>query len=522
MTNPSNFTDRTEIFRQHMDRFIKPTSFNPSAATSTLLRKIDDNTEGIVPDKKIFYKEKATSIEGDPYTWYIVYMTVRAADPTQPTVNNPIRTYLCASSSLKVWPPVAPGVAYDTMKSIDEVDRTESRLVKIIQCPYCPVNFSNTTSGYFIFPDNWSVSTSGPLVGFLQYESSSNMPDFLNVYSNVVILSELSTTISSSQIGPRKPNNIEFESKLYHSDFYSDKLTYDSFYKEIKLENFVPSYSDLYNSSRLKIDFKITNTINSKLAFKIYPGAGQYLYEEDFGDTLLVSRNNEMTILNSDYINYIKTGYNYDKKANALSIEQAKRSAGISTASTVLSTLGTIAAVALAPYTGGGSLAPIALGTTTAITGLNTFNQWKNVSDTQERINNSMQAKLAQLQAQSASTSGTDDVDLMNWYSENKLWNIKYNINELDTKKIYNLLRFTGYSHHTFDKPDINSRIWYNYIQCEPDIPKGLLVGYKDEWINSLKEKYRQGVIVYHHYDNTWNLDRDYENFERWIVEGIA
>lgn len=70
-----------------------------------------------------------------------------------------------------------------------------------------------------------------------------------------------------------------------------------------------------------------------------------------------------------------------------------------------------------------------------------------------------MQAKLAQLSAQSASTSGTDDVDLMSWYAGNKLWLMQYRTKEKTENKIYKTLDHTGYAHSVIEAPNVDSRI---------------------------------------------------------------
>jgi hypothetical protein len=68
---------------------------------------------------------------------------------------------------------------------------------------------------------------------------------------------------------------------------------------------------------------------------------------------LLSSRNNEMTIFSNAYLNYLKTGYNYDKKSRA--IESASRWGGV-----VISAAGAaVSAVAGGPI---GALGAVSLG----------------------------------------------------------------------------------------------------------------------------------------------------------------
>lgn len=408
-----------------------------------------------------------------------------------------------------------------SVNAIDVIDRTDSKLIKIIKYPYCPIPYSISDDVYN-FGDTWLYSE-----GLMAYRYNG-LPQL--GFNDVVEmrLDELKLQVNPSDIGYSKDKYVERESKLYHSDFYTNKLVYDSFYKDIKLErvnNAVTSTAP----QPIPIDFKPTGTINSKFGFKInMPNAtvGTYERDQDFDEILLVTRNNEETILNNEYINYIKTGYNYDKKANALQIENAQRNATVSTTTTVISTLGAIASFVAAAFTGGATIPMgVALATGAISSGINTANQFANIDKTQEAQQNAMQSKLAQLAAQSTSTSGTDDVDLMSWYSNNKLWLMKYQPDDYMRNRIYKKLDYTGYAHNAYEAPNVDSRIWYNYIQCTPRINFEGTKQYKTSWLNDLKQKYQQGVTVFHHNMPSdvdfYDFGREHENWETWIVEGV-
>lgn len=400
-----------------------------------------------------------------------------------------------------------------TTTTIDDLDRTDSRLIKIIKYPYCPVQYT-VNNGVFNFGDNWSYGS-----GLMKY-SLDNLPSLglrnkmsVNMNDMLVDLTDGVSALDNEDI----TNGLE--SKLYHSDFYTDKLVYDSFAKDLKYENF--EVKDDATTTQVNINFKPTGTINSKFGFKIVPQAtfAKYKAEQDFDDILLVTRNNEETILNNEYINYIKTGYNYDKKANALQLEQATRSATTSTIGTVLSAIGAIAAFAATPVTGGASAAAgVGLATAAVSGAVSTANAWQNVSDTQQKQETSMQAKLAQLAAQSTSTAGTDDVDLMSWYANNKLIRMYYGIRDEVKQAIYKKLLYTGYAHNRYEVPNVDSRIWYNFIQCNPELDYEGTKQLKSTWLADLKEKYNNGVTVFHKRASSYKLSRDKENYETWLL----
>lgn len=400
-----------------------------------------------------------------------------------------------------------------TLSTIDDLDRTDSRLIKIIKLPYCPIKYTKTGDIYD-FDENWVYD-----LGLLRYDKD-NIPEFENnnaVYASLLI--DPTLLLLDSTPSYRDTKNIKYESKLYHSDITSYKLVYDSFSQLIKPELFTKN--SLPNPI-IPVDFKPTSTINSKFGFRLnYQNYGNYASEEDFG-VLLTTRNNEETILNNEYLNYIKTGYNYDKKAQTLQVEQAQRGAAVSTIGSIGSIVAGIIDVAVGTKAlGAGMIASGVAGLAGAA------NAWTNVQKTVDANNNAMESKLAQLRAQSTSTSGTDDVDLMSWYSDNRLHQMIYRPTTEVLYQLYHVFDLTGYIDNNNWTPDVDSRIWYNYVQCQPELDFDTTKGYKNSWLEDLKGKYNNGVTVYHHnniggqYDK-WNFDQQWENWEKWIVEGVA
>lgn len=58
---------------------------------------------------------------------------------------------------------------------------------------------------------------------------------------------------------------------------------------------------------------------------------GAFKQTIDYEDYLLVNRNNEETIFSNDYLNYIRTGYNYDKKVREQTMNKNDLDASIMT-----------------------------------------------------------------------------------------------------------------------------------------------------------------------------------------------
>ena len=394
------------------------------------------------------------------------------------------------------------------------IDKTDSRIVKIIKLPYAPCNIGYANTIY-TFPSEWTYTN-----GYMKLNDASLSTEFLNERIGRVNLPELyvqePTTYSATA-----PKDIKYESKLYHSDFYDFKLVYDSFVRDIKLENFEtnmfdPSYAWKPNLTTLDIDFKPTNTINSKFAFRIETFLSDPTGDYDFADYkttsdyekyLLVSRNNEETIFSNDYLNYIRTGYNYDKKSKQDQSTKSWLLGGLQLAAGV-------ASFAASVYTGGVSAAA---GIALVSGAISTFASNAYTQASNER---SMQSKLASLAAQSSNVAGSDDVDLLSYYNENRLQVIKYKTEELQQQALYNLFFYCGYKRDQMKIPDTNSRYWFNFVQCKPVFTEEGITPYND-YIADVKSRYEAGVTIYHHhpFGTQWDWQQQYENWENSVAE---
>lgn len=399
--------------------------------------------------------------------------------------------------------------------TLNEVDKTDSRIVKIIKLPYapCTITYSN---GIYTFPSEWTYDA-----GYMKLNDASLSTEFLNERFGKVNVPEL--YIREPNIcSVTDPKDIKYESKLYHSDFYDFKLVYDSFVRDIKLENyntdmFDTSYVWKPNLTTIDVDFKPTNTINSKFAFRLETylsdPSGNYDFASynttsDYEKYLLVSRNNEETIFSNDYLNYIRTGYNYDKKSKQ---EQSNKSwllGGLQLAAGV-------ASFAVSAYTGGVSAAA---GIALVSGAIATFTSNAYTQASNER---SMQSKLTSLAAQSSGVAGSDDVDLLSFYNENRLQVIKYRTEELQEKALYNLFFYCGYKKDQMKIPNTNSRYWFNFVQCKPVFTEEGVTPYND-YIADVKSRYEAGVTIYHHHPNIgtqWDWQQQYENWENSVAE---
>lgn len=464
---------------------IGPTKFNYPEASN-------------LPGKPMRTIDSITITKGNFFRYSSVYYPI------------PEQAYINASQTMAAY--IGQTATYTSIYA--DIDKTDSRIVKIIKLPYAPCNITYT-NGIYTFPSEWTYSN-----GFMKLNDSSLSTEFLNERFGKVNVPEL--YIREPNIcSVTDPKDIKYESKLYHSDFYDFKLVYDSFVRDIKLENyntdmFDTSYVWKPNLTTIDIDFKPTNTINSKFAFRLETylsdPSGNYDFASynttsDYEKYLLVSRNNEETIFSNDYLNYIRTGYNYDKKSKQ---EQSNKSwllGGLQLAAGV-------ASFAVSAYTGGVSAAA---GIALVSGAIATFTSNAYTQASNER---SMQSKLTSLAAQSSGVAGSDDVDLLSFYNENRLQIIKYRTEELQEKALYNLFFYCGYKKDQMKIPNTDSRYWFNFVQCKPVFTEEGVTPYND-YIADVKSRYEAGVTIYHHHPNIgtqWDWQQQYENWENSVA----
>ena len=70
---------------------------------------------------------------------------------------------------------------------------------------------------------------------------------------------------------------------------------------------------------------------------------------------------------------------------------------------------------------------------------------------------------------QSSNVAGSDDVDLLKYYTNNnKLCFVVYKPMRFQAKALNNLFFYCGYKHKAMEVPNTTSRTWFNFIQCKP------------------------------------------------------
>ena len=385
------------------------------------------------------------------------------------------------------------------LSSIKDVNRTYTTLIKIIECPYEPFTLVTSGDGFKI-PNGLQASqtqdlSESPIILLKLEDLEKNFEAQLNGYT----LSEFNCTLPAVEQRALTNKNAMYESKLYHSDFYSVIFAYDSFTKEKPLENIDPSGAA---SPYFTIIYKQANTITSNLGFKMTIANGTQRASEQYEKYLICKRNNEYPIYNSSYLNYLRNGYNYDIKAKNQQMAQSALNTSLGLGAGIASMLASGA-------TGGVSAALGISLITSSITSIS------NLAFNNINANDSLERKILEAKITTNSVAASDDLNLLNWYSENQLWINKYSISDQQKSNVFDLFFKTGYACNEAGIPNTTSRSRFNYVQCKADFST------KDnpEWqtyIDDVKRRFEIGVTYFHTYND---FNQVYENWEDWLLD---
>lgn len=389
-----------------------------------------------------------------------------------------------------------------TIMSFNDVDRTDSKIMKIIKLPYSPVKF-NYTDGHYEFGDDWQI-----VGGLLKLKDNAVSKGFSN--DNMYDASLTEYFVNASAIDTTAVRNDYNESKLYNSSFFTYKFVYDSFAKEVKLEN-IRDYTDV--DITVGINFKMTSTINSRFMFKFDTDGGYMYKESDYEPYLIINRNNEETIYSNDYINYMRTGYNYDQKVRHEQLAMSLLGTGISAVSAGFQ-------FAIPEYNvdkaTGKAIKGFSL-TSAISTAASTVSSLANAFYSNYQAGQAIEQKQNELKQQATSVIGSDDLDLLSDYNGNRLKIITYKLRPEDEKLVADLFYYTGYKRNKLEKPNLESRYWFNFIQCSPVFNEEGDTPYND-YIDDVKARYESGITVYHCHNGVYDWNQELENWEVSIL----
>ena len=381
-----------------------------------------------------------------------------------------------------------------TIYGNNAIDKTLSTNIKIINIPYSPTPFEIDENNIFTFDDCWEYNSGDGKLKLIDFNKrfknkvETNVESILgNFIQNLYQFVNIDEDLNRTFVDP----------KLYHSDYYRPKFVYDSFSKIFPLEqlNFLHSNKDLY----FNFDFIMSRNIVSKFLFMF----NQFEYEhakEDYDNIVAVSRNNEEVLYNSQYLDYIRTGYNYDLKAK----ERTEVASGIGIG---LNVAGLLASIGIGIATQNPLAIAGVVGTSIGLAG-----QLVNYAKTTAQNEDNIQKKLQETQMQAVSVLNADDYDLLYAYSQNKakwcIYDVSYNMR----KVLDDLFFYCGYIVNQQMKPNVNTRRSFNFVQATLVIKQTTNLPLEIQ--QDIEEKFEQGVTFLHYSFGKFDFIQDKENIE--------
>ena len=384
-----------------------------------------------------------------------------------------------------------------TLATKDTIDKTLGENLKIINVPYCPSNIT-FDGDIAVFPSLWTYDST------YKFLRLTDLNARFNHYITTQARSILADFPFDYEINYAKKRYI-IDSKLYHSDYYRPKFVYDSFTRNFSLEqiDYVESIKET-SAEKFEFTFVMSRNIVSKFLFKF-----NFVYKyalEDYPNIVAVARNNEEVLYNSSYLNYIRTGYNYDLKAK----ERQEVASGVTIG---LSALGLVASGVAGAVTGN----PIAIGSAIA-SGISLASSLVNYAKSTAQNEENIQRKLQETQRQSISVLNADDYDLLYEYTTNKAKLCTYEVSDKMKSVLDDLFYYCGYVVNEQMVPVTRNRFWFNFVQATLVLKEtsNLTTEIEDD----IKERFEQGVTFLHYYTSTFMFDFKQE-MENWEISLI-
>ena len=378
------------------------------------------------------------------------------------------------------------------VESLSVVDRTDPSIIKIIELPYAPFT-PDFTAGLIELPTGWQYNAENQA-----FELTDLNNELLDVVETEAIFTQLRTATKLTSFNPNV-NEARLgwttESKLFNSQFYGIRFLYDATSWEWKPE-FFEWFDTERNYPQLKISYKPSNEINSMNGFKFEMWGGDKYYDNaDYPGFMIAERNNEKALYNSEYLNYLKYGKAYEEQQVANAMAKSWTNVGLGIA-------GGLVGAGLMTGTGAGAVIGAIIGAAGSVA---------NMAINQKQQIESLQHKEYELQHQASSVMGNGSLNLFRWYSDNRLcWNL-YKPTDQMRDLIYNYFYYFGYADNTYSAIDVDSRIWWNFIQADIVFVDQNM---QQEFIEDIKARFRLGVTVMHKTANGYDWARDRENWE--------
>ena len=388
----------------------------------------------------------------------------------------------------------------DRIVAESDIDRTALGLKKAICLPYRP--FDRDASGYL--PEGCFVVAGKILLARDDLESTIEFtPKGRDLYLP-------SMTAKPTEATDGKATALRLEPKVFSSEFRFSKLVYDSFSIVLKGEDcyFNTNLSETGNN-KVVFKFFASPSMVSEFDLTLYswPGwsAEEFIlspvWSEDYPLHLIINRNNETPVYTSAYLDYLRTGYNYDLKSQAVQL-------GMQGLGIAISAINAGVGIA-ATFATGGLAAPYAVSAATGFA-----SSIANIGKTAAENQRGNAQRLKELQAQGASVAGNSDFAVSKRYTKNRVSLETYSVEPrlIDSARSFFYLK--GYATDEIKAPNCHSRAHFDFIECEPVFQPEALSLFPKWMLDLIADDLRQGVTVMHAVNGDYDIAQTSSNYE--------
>lgn len=392
----------------------------------------------------------------------------------------------------------------DRIVAESDIDRTALGLKKAICLPYRP--FDRDDAGYL--PEGCFVVAGKILLASASLESTiSFTPKGRELY-----LPSMSAKPTEATDG--KATALQVEPKVYSSEFRFSKLVYDSFSIVLKGEEsyFNSNLSEIGND-KIVFKFFASPSMVSEFDFSIYsyPGysASEFIlspvWSEDYPLHLIINRNNETPVYTSAYLDYLRTGYNYDLKSQAVQL-------GMQGLGIAISAINAGVGIA-ATFATGGLAAPYAVSAATGFA-----SSIANIGKTAAENQRGNAQRLKELQAQGASVAGNSDFAVSKRYTKNRVSLETYSVEPRLINAARSFFYLKGYATDEIKAPTCHSRAHFDFIECDPVFQPEALRLFPKWMLELIADDLRQGVTVMHAVNGDYDIAQTSSNYELSVL----
>lgn len=375
---------------------------------------------------------------------------------------------------------------------------TDDSIIKIFEYPYCPVDLTEDYDG------NIYIDTQRTFVNNNQIQLASDV-EFTHelLYGAYPVSKKLSKSEVVHSYETEEASDSDYETKLLNSNYGGyNSYAYDSQEWIVKPELLTSTKDQTIGITQ------VSSPKSGQIAFKFQTNQSQL---QPLDSHLTSQRDNEQTVFNSAYIEYLKYGNALEQKKLRQTAAQGALtglSTGVGAATTVLLAMGTGAG-------SGSSAGPVgaivgaAVGVATAAI---------NIGMQMSRQSDSIQLQRYKSANQASSIGSANDTEIYDALGMQCLKIYSYEP-ILGKKPLFDFLRLYGYADNAYGIPDLSKRVRFDYCQCEPVFKAKFTWKDREE---DIVERMKFGFTVYHYnpqLGTKYDLNKSLENWEREVVE---